>query len=334
MTHTVKTGDATEKQWQATKAVAGIRYLALRLLHFATAIARRTPLTKVTWLNRLQASLAIYLHGRDWVQVGPFRVHFHTQDRVHSKRLILRGGHEQREIELLCALTNVGDCVMDVGSSIGLYALHLSRAVGPSGMVVAVEPNPKNVRLLRRNVEANDCLNVTIVEAALGERNGDVELFLVRDHPSNSSLADLQHTNQSVTVQLRRGRDLLADLGTSPRVVKVDVEGYEPQVYDGLAYTPEVLMLECVPRQLRALGNEPIAFLRKLEEQGYSLRLVDPDSGEARLSTPERIVQITEQETQVHNVLALHRSCGRNGSAAGRQRTVEKPLDQGGTSGT
>jgi FkbM family methyltransferase len=52
-------------------------------------------------------------------------------------------------------------------ANIGLYSL--SRAVGPSGRVIAVEPDPDNLALLRRNLQQNGCANVTVLEEALGE---------------------------------------------------------------------------------------------------------------------------------------------------------------------
>src|SRR5256714_13335735 len=47
------------------------------------------------------------------------------------------------------------DCVLDVGANVGQLTLESAALVGPAGTVIAVEPAPGNVRLLRRHVEAN-----------------------------------------------------------------------------------------------------------------------------------------------------------------------------------
>lgn len=277
----------------------------LRVLEKSSLVLRHTPLTRFGWLNRLQARVAVWLHGKYRARVGSFTVHFHPADRVHSKRLILYGGHESEGIALLCSFARPGDPAMDVGANIGLYTLHMSRAVGPEGMVLAVEPDPENVHLLRRNIRVNDCRNVRLAQVALGERNDDVELYRVEHHRGNLSLADLQGTGSSVRVRLRVGSELLEEFGMRPRLVKIDVEGYEPQVYAGLGYAPDVLMVECVPSQWKAFGADPLAFLTRLEADGYSLSLVDPMKGWVWPAGPQRVVDFARRSERVHNVLAL-----------------------------
>jgi FkbM family methyltransferase len=197
----------------------------------------------------------LWLHGSNEIRVGPFLVRFDPRERVLSKRLILRGGHESRELELLCSIVRPGDQVLDAGANVGIYSLFLSRAVGPTGRVVAVEPDPDNLEFLRFNLKINGCGNVTVCPCALGTSSGTVELYQVDDHRGNLSLADLGKTGRSIPVTQRRGGDVLAELGLRPRVAKIDVEGAEPQVLEGLGYTPEVIIFEFVPHQLQALGN-------------------------------------------------------------------------------
>ena len=143
---------------------------------------RRTPIARWKWLGRLHANLTVRLNKSAAISVGPFRVFVDPRDRMIAKKLILYGGYETREIDLLCSFVKPGDCVLDVGANIGLYSLALSRAVGPSGRVIAVEPDPDNLALLRRNLQANGCTNVTVVEEALGDEAKEVLLFEVADN--------------------------------------------------------------------------------------------------------------------------------------------------------
>jgi len=282
-----------------------MKRLLLKSMARVSGVLRRTPLARSRFLNRIQSNLAQWLHGSTRASVGPFEVQFHPDDRVLPKRLILYGGYEKQEIALLCSLVREGDHVLDVGANVGIHTMFLSRAVGARGRVIAVEPDPVNASLLTANLEHNGCDNVTVARCALGNSTGTVQLFQVPTHRANASLADITGHGESIDVSLRTGADLLAQLDCSPRLVKVDVEGSEPQVLAGLGCKPQYVVFEFVPRQLEALGNDPLEFLRKMRTLGYNLELVDPDSGERQAFAPETILSVAVRGNRVYNVLAV-----------------------------
>jgi FkbM family methyltransferase len=283
-----------------------MKSLLLVLLSFMGRKLRRTPIARSTFLNRIFAELSLWLYGSRGRDVGPFHVRFDPRDRVLAKKLALYGEFERHEIALLCALIEPGDHVLDIGANIGLYSLFLSRAVGPTGWVGAVEPDPDNLALLRSNLEANRCTNVIVLPYAFGAESGCVDLFQVEHNRGQLSLADVHSTGRSIRVQMRRGEDALAELPLRPRAAKIDVEGAEPLVLSGLGtYKPRILLFEFVPQLLRASGHNPAAFLDSLVAEGYTLELIDPDSGERIRSEPATIMAITEVDNLDHNILAI-----------------------------
>lgn len=276
----------------------------LRLIAAAGPMLRHTALAFPS-LHRLHGKLVVSLHKGNETTVGPFRVRFDRRDRVISKKLILYGAHEKREIDLLCSLVRPGDQVMDVGANIGIYSLYLSRAVGRTGRVIAVEPDPDNLALLKENLEINGCANVTVLPCALGEQSGEARLFQNDDNRGNLSFADLGETGESVCIAVRRSEDALEELGLRPTVAKIDVEGAEPQVISGLAdRKPDTMLFEFVPEHLRAQGHDPRAFLDSLVEDGYALYLVDPDSGEQSSGDVSTILAAAETSAADLNILA------------------------------
>jgi FkbM family methyltransferase len=177
--------------------------------------------------------------------------------------------------------------------------------VGPEGRVVAVEPDPGNLRLLRANLEANDCHNVIVLPFALGETTGAAQLYVNEVNCGASSLAKPRDDSPSITVTIRRGEEVLKELGLQPSVAKIDVEGAEPAVFRGLGYSPSVLLMEFDSTLLAAHGEDPAQFLHFLLARGYSLEVIDSKSGKCVASTPAEIIAATDQRpVTVHNILA------------------------------
>jgi predicted RNA methylase len=75
-------------------------------------------------------------------------------------------------------LITMGDCVLDAGAHHGIFALPVSKLIGPQGKVIAIEAHPINVKVLRENVEMNVknngfSDNIEIVHAAVGASNSE-----------------------------------------------------------------------------------------------------------------------------------------------------------------
>ena len=138
------------------------------------------------------------------------------------------GTYESELQRLFVSSLRPGDVFFDVGANVGFFTLLGSALVGPHGRVVAFEPLPGNVALLRENLELNGVANTTVIPAAVAETPGTGML----SESSSSSQGSLG--NEGVTVPLVALDALLAE-GTipSPSVMKVDVEGAESRVLAG-----------------------------------------------------------------------------------------------------
>ncbi|MGO8833996.1 MAG: FkbM family methyltransferase [Roseiarcus sp.] len=71
---------------------------------------------------------------------------------------------------------------MDVGAHVGIHTLRFADRVREAGHVMAVEPSPANARLLRTHLVWSERHNVSVIEAAVGEAEGEIE-FTFRQDP-------------------------------------------------------------------------------------------------------------------------------------------------------
>jgi FkbM family methyltransferase len=154
--------------------------------------------------------------------VGTLALHAH--DRVMTPIISESGRWEEDEAAWLRNVLAPGQTVIDCGANVGYFSLLLARAVGPSGAVVAVEPERANLRLLRHNLWRNSCDNVRVIAAAAGEAHGVVAL---RHNPLNTGdhQVHAQGSGSDVLVPCVALDELLG--GVTVAVVKVDTQGHD-----------------------------------------------------------------------------------------------------------
>jgi FkbM family methyltransferase len=146
------------------------------------------------------------------------------------------GTYEKGVITFLTTILKKGDCFVDVGANIGLLSIHASKCVGPEGNVFAIEPNPKTLPILYRNIESNKVKNIKIFEVALGEKSHITQIFENRDiNRGGSSLIVNVSNEKGIPVQVEPLDDFLNLI--DPMVIKIDVEGYEFEVLKGAVKT-------------------------------------------------------------------------------------------------
>lgn len=170
-----------------------------------------------------------------------------------------------------------GDVALDVGAHIGSYALRYSRLVGKQGRVISFEPDPRNRRILRWNLELNEARNVQVRSEALGDFTGSGRLK-ISSFPGQHSFVHASnniHQVGEVTSSVVR----LDDVGLD-RVdfVKIDVEGYEMNVLRG----GERTILSQRPRmqvEIHGLHIPECLVCDWLQDKGFLTRIVESGAG-------------------------------------------------------
>jgi FkbM family methyltransferase len=128
------------------------------------------------------------------------------------------------EYDLLCV--EEGDTVVDAGASFGDFTMLASRKTGPKGKVIAIEPEPTNVSLLRRNIAINRLSNVIVIQAALSDSAGTARLM--RQGPQSQLVDERYRLDDYLKVETVSLDQLKTSLGFSRfDIIKMDIEGNE-----------------------------------------------------------------------------------------------------------
>ena len=137
---------------------------------------------------------------------------------------------ESHIAQLLSEFLRKGDWFLDIGANLGWFTIIGSRLVGDAGRVLAVEPDPFNLRLLRTNVRLNACRNVDIFAVAVGDGNRKASLHRSPDNQADHQLAIESDRPDRVQVRVTSIDYLFRD--RLPRVdfIKIDTQGSEAAI--------------------------------------------------------------------------------------------------------
>jgi FkbM family methyltransferase len=182
---------------------------------------------------------------------------------------------EDRMLELFCDLIEEGETVADVGSNAGLYAIVAAGKLGTTGSVIAFEPNPYNVRWLRRNIEAGGHENVEIMQTAIGDSIGTARLWIARLSGEHTLLGSSIEEDGSIEVPVTTIDSIVAEVGDLD-VMKIDVEGAEMMVLEGAReslreHRCKKILCEVHPRHLGTIGVTIGSLLSPLLDNSYTV---------------------------------------------------------------
>jgi len=187
--------------------------------------------------------------------------------------------YEPDKHRALAHVLRPGMTFVDVGACKGDFTLFAAARVGPSGRVVAVEPEPANATWLRRSIARNAAQHADVHELALSDVSGpgilhrvDVSAGAHFSSGLHSMVAGAPGPRDALEIATQTLDDLLARLGiVQVDVIKIDVEGWEAAVLRGAAATltrqpnPPVVLMDLHPD----LGVNPKAVAEILRGYRY-----------------------------------------------------------------
>ena len=158
---------------------------------------------------------------------------YNKNDTVIGTNLELYGEWSQSELDFLAPHIPHNGCCIDIGANIGTHTLFFANAVGPDGCVIAFEPQHPIFQILCANVALNQHLNVLTCNVAVSDLTRVLHFPNINYRRSNNYGA---FTTRGDGYQVQ-GK-ALDDYGfASVDLIKIDVEGAEPEVIIGGAKT-------------------------------------------------------------------------------------------------
>jgi FkbM family methyltransferase len=194
-------------------------------------------------------------------------------------------GYETRYDNAFITALQPGNCVWDVGANVGYYTQLFADRIGPSGQVIAFEPSPINFQHLQR--ACGDRHNVKLMALGLGHEDSEVSFLQGSDDLGASSrIVDPISVKPEVaieTVKIKTGSGLIQSHQVPlPNAIKIDVEGFELEVLQGMANQLANPALSLIGIEVhftilqgRGLGAAPQQINQLLQSHGFTIEWVD-----------------------------------------------------------
>lgn len=253
---------------------------------------------------------------------GGTRLFVDLRDEGVGRPLFFKLPYEPAETAFLkCKLLN-GMVFVDIGANLGYYTVLAAKQVGPSGRVIAIEPDPQNYRLLRQNIAINRITCAQTLPIALGRQPGEAMLRRSETNYGDHRLTHTSDNRHSVTVRVDSLDNQLKALNVAHvDVLKIDVQGFEPEVFAGMTTTletspPTIILMEYWPLGMRLAGLDPDSHLRMLFVRGYKPSVLLPNGAQMPVTASEiqkHVPPVNPAQPDGAFVnLVLHRDCNLN----------------------
>jgi FkbM family methyltransferase len=199
--------------------------------------------------------------------------------------------HQLAEDKIVSAFVKPDMVVFDIGANIGWYSCLIHRSTQGRGRIVAVEPMPRALRLLRKSAESRP--TVQVVPCAIGEASGYA-------HLCEAKALDVSQVRYSSggEVEVVTIDDLAVRFG-HPDVIKIDVEGAELMAFRGAVQTlsntcPPFILFEYIPTNAAAFGGYTLMQLvEALRPGNYSILRLGHDAQLYSIDAPNEDGHLT-----------------------------------------
>lgn len=192
---------------------------------------------------------------------------------------------------------NKGDVVIDAGANIGDFTVKAGKLTGSKGKVVAVEPDPSNIEMIKTNAEINHLQNIILRQCALSDETKSAYLT---GYGVGSSI--MQNSNDGYLCKTTTIDEILSEIDSSIDVViKMDIEGAEELVFKNDHFLNRTREISLELHGERNVINIP----RILSKKGFRIKF---------LGTGE-IVKNTLRNSLTHPVSFIKAEVGTNFTA-------------------
>ena len=216
----------------------------------------------------------------DYAETWGGKIHVHNDDTGSLSTLSISGVFGPRDTQTVKDNVFSGNIVVDLGANIGYFTCLLAKIVGEGGKVFAFEPDPRNLKLLRRNIQENNYKNVIIADKAVSDVNGSCTLYSSQKKFGANRIFESKKNQTQDFIPIKSETICLDDYFEKQNLlkkidfIKIDIEGSEFRAFNGMKKILELnnnlkIFTEIAPSLLEDAGSSGKQVLDFLQEHKF-----------------------------------------------------------------
>lgn len=216
-----------------------------------------------------------------------YKMYLDVKDAGISRSLLLHAERELDHKKMLEDIVQPGMTIFDIGANIGYYVLMEKKLLRGKGNVIAIEPSPMNTDLLKRNLILNAVTDVPVYTMAISNKIEKKPFYLAKQtnlntfHATGTGVTHL--SGKVIDVDTQTVPSLAKSINTTPDLIRMDVEGHEVEVIDGMLdaiekgeMRPGIIFETHLTRY--TADHDFSVVLKKLFNRGYKTKIVSSSS--------------------------------------------------------
>lgn len=240
-----------------------------------------------TFYQKVKSKGSLLIHIYDYKMLIPMQY-----DGIGKALYVYRS----RELDHKWMLDNEllpGNIVLDLGVNIGYYAIMEAKKVGRLGKIYGIEPDPRNIEFLKKNINLNNINHIFDFEqGAISNKDGKSE-FILSSKTNLSAFGKEKNKNNSNSITVQK-YDFGSFIKNKKRIdlVRMDIEGHEIEVFESLInfynesqnHLPKKIIFETHFNVYKKNKEYVRETLSKIFDIGYKIKyLSSPDEPKIEL---------------------------------------------------
>ena len=238
-------------------------------------------------------------------------------DKWDALDLSINGVYNDFDTKVVKEHIKLGDKVIDVGAHIGYFSLLFSKLVGEKGNVYSFEPEPKNIKLLKKNIAVNNIQNITLEPHPVSNINENCKLYVGQFTSGANRIYRPDRTMElyekdTINIQTLVLDDYFSKLNLTNKIdfVKIDAEGSELRILQGMSKILREnknlkIFIEFMRDTLEEAGSDPEELLNLLEREGFKIYYVDDHKNKVVVADKNLLMTSDIYITKTVNLLCI-----------------------------
>ena len=211
--------------------------------------------------------------------IGNFNINVDTKNFIDSS-IYYTGDYEAYLKKHFKGIIKKGDFILDIGANIGFHTLYFAELTGVSGKVFSFEPIQVNFDALQRNIKLNQFPQITAINKALGSTNSQMKIHIDQQAQNPGAFNLLDEGPKNTVIDCIKGDHFLEQNQIEKiNFIKIDVEGFEYEVFKGLSKTirnsKPVIIFEYDYNYQHKLHDNPKIIFEFLIQFDYQFFTID-----------------------------------------------------------